>query len=79
VSVSAFEHAGAGTHTIVLANTSSTAQSVTVGGANLPASFTIYRTSASENAVNAGDYATGTPLALPPSSITTLQAGGTPL
>ena len=79
VFVSAFEHAGAGTHTIVLANTSTSAQSVTVGGANLPASFTIYRTSASENALNAGDYAAGSPLSLPARSITTLQAGGAPL
>jgi len=79
VFVSAFEHAGAGTHTIVLANASTSAQSVTVGGAGLPASFTIYRTSASENAVNAGEFATGTTLSLPARSITTLQAGGTPL
>ncbi|HEU5138179.1 MAG TPA: hypothetical protein VFU13_23740 [Steroidobacteraceae bacterium] len=79
VFVSAYEHAGAGTHTIVLANTAAGSQSITLGGAGLPASFTIYRTSASENAVNAGDYATGTALALPGRSITTLQAGGTPL
>ena len=50
-----------------------------MGGAGLPASFTIYRTSASENAVNAGDYAAGTALTLPARSIATLQAGGTPL
>lgn len=79
VFVSAYEHGGAGTHTIVLANTSTSAQSVTVGGANLPATFTIYRTSAAENAANAGDYATGTALSLPARSVTTLQAGGTPL
>ncbi|HEV7608135.1 MAG TPA: glycoside hydrolase family 30 beta sandwich domain-containing protein [Steroidobacteraceae bacterium] len=79
VFVSAYEHAGAGTHTIVLANTATTSQTVTLGGAGLPASFTIYRTSATEDSVNAGDYATGTPLALPARSITTLQAGGTPL
>ena len=58
---------------------STSAQSVTVGGAGLPATFTIYRTSATENAVNAGDYAAGTALSLPARSITTLQAGGTPL
>jgi len=79
VFVSAYEHAGAGTHTIVLANTSTSAQTVTVGGAGLPASFTIYRTSATDNAANVGDYATGVPLALPARSIVTLQAGGTPL
>jgi O-glycosyl hydrolase len=79
VFVSAYEHAGAGTHTIVLANTSSSAQSVSVGGAGLPPTFTLYRTSATQNSANAGDYATGTALSLPARSITTLQAGGTPL
>jgi O-glycosyl hydrolase len=79
VVVSAYEHAAAGTHTIVLANTSTSAQSVTLGGTGLPASFTIYRTSASENAANAGEYATGSALSLPARSVTTLQAGGTPL
>jgi len=79
VFVSAYEHAGAGTHTIVVANTSTSAQTVTLGGVGLPATFTMYRTSASDNAANVGDYATGTPLALPARSIVTLQAGGTPL
>jgi glucuronoarabinoxylan endo-1,4-beta-xylanase len=79
VFVSAYEHAGAGTHTVVLANTSASVQTVTVGGAGLPAGFVIVRTSASENAASVGDYATGTPLSLPARSITTLQAGGAPL
>jgi glucuronoarabinoxylan endo-1,4-beta-xylanase len=79
VFVSAYEHAGAGTHTLVLANTSASAQTVTVGGAGLPGTFAIIRTSAGENAVGAGDYATGTALTLPARSITTLQAGGAPL
>jgi glucuronoarabinoxylan endo-1,4-beta-xylanase len=79
VFVSAYEHAGAGTHTIVLANTSTGTQTVTVGGAGLPTTFTIYRTSATDNAANVGDYAAGTPLALPARSIVTLQAGGAPL
>jgi O-glycosyl hydrolase len=79
VFVSAYEHAGAGTHTIVLANTSTSPQSVSLGGTGLPATFTIYRTTATENAVNAGDYPTGTSLSLPARSISTLQAGGTPL
>jgi O-glycosyl hydrolase len=79
VFVSAYEHAGAGTHTIVLANTSTSAQSVSLGGTGLPASFTVYRTSSSENSVNAGEYATGSALSLPARSVTTLQAGGAPL
>jgi glucuronoarabinoxylan endo-1,4-beta-xylanase len=79
VFVSAYEHSTAGTHTIVVANTSTSTQTITLGGAGLPASFTIYRTSASENAADVGQYATGSSLSLPARSITTLQAGGTPL
>jgi O-glycosyl hydrolase len=79
VFVSAFENAADGTHTIVLANVSQSAQTVSVGGANLPASFTVYRTSASDNAVNAGSFSGGTSLTLPARSVTTLQAGGAPL
>ncbi|MBC8026233.1 MAG: fibronectin type III domain-containing protein [Steroidobacteraceae bacterium] len=79
VFVSAFENAAQSTHTIVVANTSQSAQVATLGGAGLPPTFTIYRTSTSENAVNAGEYATGTALSLPARSITTLQAGGSPL
>lgn len=79
VFVSAYEHTGHGTHTIVIANTSSSTQNVTVGGPGLPGSFTIYRTSASDNCANIGTYTTGTTLSLPGRSIVTLQAGGTPL
>jgi O-glycosyl hydrolase len=79
VFVSAFEHAGQGTHTIVLANTSTSAQNVTIGGAGLPGSFTIFRTSASDNAAEVGIYTTGSSLGLPARSLVTLQAGGTPL
>jgi O-glycosyl hydrolase len=79
VFVSAYRHAAQGTQTIVLANTSTAAQTVTVGGAGLPASFTVYRTSATDNAANVGTYASGSGLTLPGRSIVTLQAGGTPL
>jgi glucuronoarabinoxylan endo-1,4-beta-xylanase len=79
VFASAYEHAGNGTHTIVLANTSTSTQNVTVGGAGLPDSFTVYRTSATDNAADVGTYATGTTLSLPGRSIVTLQAGGAPL
>ncbi|MDQ2657048.1 MAG: discoidin domain-containing protein, partial [Bacteroidota bacterium] len=79
VFVSAFQHTGNGTHTVVLINTSSSSQTVTVGGANLPSSFTIYRTSASDNCANVGSYTTGSNLTLPGRCIVTLQAGGTPL
>lgn len=79
VFVSAFHHPGQGTHTIVLINSATSTQNITVGGASLPASFTIFRTSASDNCSNVGTYSTGSNLSLPPQSIVTLQAGGTPL
>src|SRR5690606_25298095 len=43
VFVSAFQNTAQGTHTVVLINTSTNTQNVTVGGANLPGSFTIFR------------------------------------
>jgi glucuronoarabinoxylan endo-1,4-beta-xylanase len=79
VFVSAYYHPTQGTHTIVLANTSTSAQSVTIGGAGLPDSFAIIRTSATDNAAEVGTYTTGTSLSLPGRSIVTLQAGGAPL
>jgi O-glycosyl hydrolase len=45
----------------------------------LPDSFAVIRTSATDNAVDAGTYTTGASLSLPGRSIVTLQAGGTPL
>lgn len=79
VFVSAFQNTAQGTHTIILINAASSTQTVTVGGANLPGSFTIFRTSASDNCANVGTYSTGSGLSLPGRSIVTLQAGGTPL
>ena len=79
VSVSAFDHAMNGTHTVVVANTSDDEQNVSLVGAGLPASFTVYRSTEEENALNVGDYTTGSPLLLPPRSIVTLQSGGAPL
>lgn len=79
VFVSAFHHPDQGTHTIVLINTATSTQNITVGGSGLPSSFTIFRTSATDNCANVGTYSTGSNLSLPPRSVVTLQAGGTPL
>lgn len=79
VFVSAFQNTAQGTHTIVLINASSSTQNVTVGGANLPSSFTVFRTSSTDNCANVGTFSTGSSLSLPGRSIVTLQAGGTPL
>lgn len=79
VFVSAYQHQQQGTHTIVLVNTSNSVQNITLGGANLPSSFTIFRSSATDNCANVGTYTTGNTLNLPARSLVTLQAGGTPL
>src|SRR6185503_8316224 len=79
VFVSAYQHSAQGTHTIVLANTSTSTQTVTVGGADLPTTFTVIRTSATDNAAEVGTYNTGTVLSLPARALVTLQAGGAPL
>jgi glucuronoarabinoxylan endo-1,4-beta-xylanase len=79
VFVSAYQHTAQGTHTVLLVNTSTSSQTVTVGGANMPSTYTIFRSSATDNCANVGTYTAGANLTLPARSIVTLQAGGTPL
>ena len=79
VFVTAYEHIGNGTNTMVIINNDATNKSINVNGANLPPSFTIFRSSISEDCLNVGTYNTGSSLILPARSIITLQAGGTPL
>lgn len=79
VFVTAYEHIGNGTNTMVIINNDATSKSINVNGANLPPSFTIFRSSSSEDCLNVGTYNTGSSLILPARSIVTLQAGGTPL
>ena len=77
--VTAYEHLGNGTNTIVIINNDVVSKPINVNGANLPLTFTIFRSSNSEICLNVGNYTTGTSLILPAKSILTLQAGGTPL
>jgi len=79
VFVTAYEHAGMGTHTVVIINSDTSAKTVNVNGSGLPSSFTIFRSSATENCQSAGTYNTGSDLVLPARSLVTLQAGGTAL
>lgn len=76
--LTAYYHAGNNTHTIVLINTASTSKIISISGSNLPATYDMYVTSASQNnQLTANVSANG--ITLPARSVVTLQAGGTPL
>jgi len=78
----AFEHQSKGTNTIVIINSTSEARSVSIQGTDLPATYTIYKTtSGGSNCAEAGTVNSGgeNRFDLPGKSVVTLQAGGTPL
>ena len=80
--VTAFEHSGNGTNTVVIINNGSESKSLSVQGADLPAVFTInLTTSGSDNCKESGTLNTGIDnrFEIPAKSIVTLQAGGDPL
>jgi glucuronoarabinoxylan endo-1,4-beta-xylanase len=80
--VTAFDHQGKGTSTIIIINNGSETKSLSVQGADLPAVYKIYlTTSGSENCKETGTINTGpdSRFDLPAKSIVTLQAGGDPL
>jgi glucuronoarabinoxylan endo-1,4-beta-xylanase len=70
----AFDNTQMGGFTVVAMNTGTAAAPLTLVGNNLPSSYKMIRTSASENAVDLGTVAAGS-ITLPPSSITTLVSG----
>ncbi len=74
VFVVAFKHNTQKTATLVLINTSTSTKPVhlNIDGDLLPETFNIYRTSASENCINAGTVLLNGTLSLPASSIATL-------
>jgi glucuronoarabinoxylan endo-1,4-beta-xylanase len=71
--VTAFHHRQNQTLSVVLLNANTSSRTVTLSGTELP-TFQVYRTSGSENCVNAGT-ATGS-VTLPANSITTLYGTG---
>ena len=80
--VTAFEHQAKGTNTIVIINAGNEARSVSIAGADLPETFTMYlTTSGIENCKETGTINTGADnrFELPARCIVTLQAGGDPL
>ena len=72
----AFTNPGSGAFTIVAINTATSDKTLTIGGANVPQTFSAYRTSSSENCVAAGSMANGA-ITLKADSVTTLVNGNT--
>jgi hypothetical protein len=81
VSITAYEHAANGTHTLVLINSGTTAKAMnlSVTGSGLPTSYEMFVTSATKNCESAGTVSTANSITLPARSVVTLQAGGMPL
>ena len=81
VSITAYEHAANGTHTLVLINTGTTAKAMNlaVTGSGLPTSYQMFVTSATQNCELTGTVSTAGSITLPARSVVTLQAGGMPL
>jgi hypothetical protein len=76
--VTAYYHAANNTHTVVILNAAASSKTVSIAGSNLPATYDMYVTSASQNnQLTSNVSANG--ITLPARSIVTLQAGGTPL
>jgi glucuronoarabinoxylan endo-1,4-beta-xylanase len=72
--VVAFAHPTTGAFTVVAINTASTDKPLNLGGANVPSTFTAYRTSASENCVTVGSVTNGS-ITVKADSVTTLVNG----
>jgi archaellum component FlaF (FlaF/FlaG flagellin family) len=70
----AFTHAAMGSFTVVVINTATQDKNLVLGGANVPSTFTAYRTSASENCATVGSVTNGS-IVLKADSITTLVNG----
>ena len=71
----AFNHATDSATTIVLINNGTTTKTVSINlsGGTIPAEYTVYRTSATENCIKVGVMAASGTIQLPPQSITTLD------
>jgi O-glycosyl hydrolase len=72
--VVAFQHPTMNSFTLVVINTAAQDKPLVLGGANIPGTYSAYRTSASENCVSAGSVTNGS-IALRADSITTLVSG----
>ncbi|HYG18499.1 MAG TPA: glycoside hydrolase family 30 beta sandwich domain-containing protein [Ohtaekwangia sp.] len=81
VSVSAFDHEGNGTQTLVLINTANEAKGVelAVQGGSPEAEYEMFVTSATKNCESAGTVQGSGTIVLPARSVVTLHAGGSDL
>ena len=79
IKVTAFNNSQQKTFTVVLINTGSSSKTFSMNfqGANIPGTFTAYRTTATENFVNAGSYTKNSNITLPASSVVTLYGSYT--
>lgn len=81
VFTAAFQHAENKTTTLILINSGKEDKNIILEGTDLPAAFTMYRTSVTENCIDLNEVKSGPDnhFKLPAESIVTLQAGGNPL
>lgn len=81
ISLTAYEHAANGTHTVILINTATTDKDISLAmtGSGLPSSFEMFVTSASTDCESLGNVSGSGTISLPARSVVTLQAGGMPL
>ena len=70
----AFEHSGMKSFTMILINSSAQRKSIKLMGTNVPSSFTMYTTSATENCVNEGTVDAAS-VVLKPNTVNTLVSG----
>ena len=71
VLATAYTHADKKTMTLVVLNTNEQEKSVKLSGAGLPAKFTLYRTSETENCTDVGTVSNSDTISLPARSVTT--------
>jgi len=74
--ISAFTHRANKTMSIVAINAASSSKTISLGGDNLPASFTMYTTTSTQNHANKGTVSSSGSITLPGNSISTLYATG---
>ena len=70
----AFEHVAMGSFTAILINSSGQPKSINLTGANVPATLTLYTTSATDNCVNNGTVNAAS-ITLAPNTVNTLVSG----
>ncbi len=76
IEVSAFNHKGNQTLTLVVINTTGSGKEITLDGNQLPSTFEVYRSTSGQNCAKLSDMPGDGTLSLPGNSITTLYGSG---